>query len=176
MQDSYYYQEYSYEVKSSRSLDKYLKILKDVFHPAGNEVFGKALIYAVDNTQKAEISNPVTIFRILGSELAGSIIFNANTGVSNTSEFITSIDTNQLAVNDYVQYYTETGNTVIGGLSNNSKYFVTSANSTALQLSTALGGNAINITSKYTETGHHLVQSVPASGNTIFVFNISRLT
>ena len=176
VQDSYYYQEYSYEVKSSRSLDKYLKILKDVFHPAGNEVFGKALIYAVDNTQKAEISNPVTIFRILGSELAGSIIFNANTGVSNTSEFITSIDTNQLAVNDYVQYYTETGNTVIGGLSNNSKYFVTSANSTALQLSTALGGNAINITSKYTETGHHLVQSVPASGNTIFVFNISRLT
>ena len=176
LQDSYYYQEYSYEIKSSNSLDKYLKILKDVFHPVGNEVFGKAFIYAIDNTQEATISNPVTIFRILGSELARTITFNANTGVSNTSEFITSIGTNELVANDYVKYYTERYNTPIGGLSNNAKYFITTANSTGLQLSTSQGGAAINITSKYTETGHHLVQSVPASGNVVFVLNISRLT
>lgn len=176
IQDSYYYQEYSYEVKSSKALDKYKKILKDVFHPVGNELFGRSLLLAIDSTQQSSISNPQTIYRILGSELAESETFNANTGVANTTEYITTIGTNNLADNDYVLYYTETGNTAIGGLANNGKYFVVSANTSALQLSTARGGAAINITSKNTETGHHLVQSVPASGNAVFLLNISRLT
>lgn len=176
IQDSYYYQEYSYEVKSSKALDKYKKILKDVFHPVGNELFGRALLQATDDTQQAFISNQQTIYRILGSELAASITFNANTGVANTTEYITTIETNGLSVDDYVLYYTDVGNTAIGGLANNGKYFITTANSSTLQLSASQGGAAINITSKYTETGHHLVQSVPASGNAIFLFNISRLT
>jgi hypothetical protein len=176
IQDSYYYQEYSYEVKSSKSLDKYKKILKDVFHPVGNELFGRSLLLAIDNTQQSAISNPQTIYRILGAELAASEIFNANTGVANTTEYITTIGINDLADNDYVQYYTEANNTPIGGLANNSKYFVISSNTSALQLSITQGGAAINITSKNTETGHHLVQSIPASGNAVFIFNISRLT
>ena len=176
IQDSYYYQEYSYEVKSSKALDKYKKILKDVFHPVGNELFGRSLLLSVDDTQQGAISNPQTIYRILGSELAESEIFNANTGVANTTEYITTIGINNLADNDYVLYYTEANNTPIGGLANNGKYFVVSANTSALQLSTTQGGAAINITSKNTETGHHLVQSIPASGNAVFVFNISRLT
>jgi hypothetical protein len=176
IQDSYYYQEYSYEVKSSKALNKYKKILKDVFHPVGNELFGRSLLLAVDDTQQGTISNPQTIYRILGSELAASDTFNANTGVANTTEYITTIGINDLADNDYVQYYTEANNTPIGGLANNSKYFVINSNTSTLQLSTSQGGAAINITSKNTETGHHLVQSVPASGNAVFLFNISRLT
>ena len=70
IQDSYYYQEYSYEIKSSRSLDKYLSILKDVFHPVGNQPFGKALIFGEDTTQTPVITNSTTFFRILGAALA----------------------------------------------------------------------------------------------------------
>ena len=72
IQDSYYYQEYSYQILSSKSLDKYLKVLKDVFHPAGNEVFGRALILMEDNTP-IEISNSPTAYRILGSQLAPAV-------------------------------------------------------------------------------------------------------
>lgn len=39
--DSYFYQEYSYQVKSSRSFDKYIDILRKINHPAGNLPFGK---------------------------------------------------------------------------------------------------------------------------------------
>jgi hypothetical protein len=70
IQDSYYYQEYSYEIKSSKSLDKYLSILKDVFHPVGNQPFGKALIFTEDTTQAPEIINNLTIYRVLGAALA----------------------------------------------------------------------------------------------------------
>ena len=49
MQDSYYYQEYSYEIRCSRSLDKYFDILRKLMHPAGNKVFGKPII--LDNLE-----------------------------------------------------------------------------------------------------------------------------
>ncbi len=69
IQDSYFYQEYSYQILSSKSLDKYLEVLKDVFHPAGNEVFGRALILMEDKTP-INIENTPTVYRILGSQLA----------------------------------------------------------------------------------------------------------
>lgn len=69
IQDSYFYQEYSYQILSSKSLDKYLEVLKDVFHPAGNEVFGRALILTEDQTP-INIENTPTVYRILGSQLA----------------------------------------------------------------------------------------------------------
>ena len=44
IQDSDYYQEYSYEIQIEKSLDKYIDVLKKVMHPVGNKVFGKVLI------------------------------------------------------------------------------------------------------------------------------------
>lgn len=41
IQDSYYYQDYSYELKSSLALDKYKDIFYTTFHPSGAEMFGK---------------------------------------------------------------------------------------------------------------------------------------
>jgi len=46
--DSYYYQNFSYEVQIEKSLDKYIDILKQVMHPVGNEVFGRPVI--IDST------------------------------------------------------------------------------------------------------------------------------
>ena len=42
--DSYYYQEYSYEIRSSRSFDKYIDVLRRISHPAGNMPFGRSVL------------------------------------------------------------------------------------------------------------------------------------
>lgn len=41
--DSYYYQEYSYDVLSSMSLDRYERVLRQAYHPVGSELFGTAV-------------------------------------------------------------------------------------------------------------------------------------
>ena len=43
IQDSYYYQEFSYDVQSKISFDKYFSILEKLYHPAGYEPFGSIL-------------------------------------------------------------------------------------------------------------------------------------
>lgn len=47
IQDSFYYQDYSYEIRVSRSLNKYKDILYETFHSAGTELFGKYLLFGV---------------------------------------------------------------------------------------------------------------------------------
>ena len=50
IQDSYYYQTYSYEVQVEKSLDKYFNILRKVMHPVGNKIFGKNLYNDIDES------------------------------------------------------------------------------------------------------------------------------
>ena len=40
LQDNYYYQEYSYAVKTQKDIDDYGSIIKEIIHPAGFELFG----------------------------------------------------------------------------------------------------------------------------------------
>lgn len=49
LQDDFFYQEYSYEIQSTKTLGFYISILESIFHPAGNEVFGKINLYNVDD-------------------------------------------------------------------------------------------------------------------------------
>ena len=42
--DNRYYQEYSYEIKSKMSLSRYSDILKNIFHIAGTELFGRVVV------------------------------------------------------------------------------------------------------------------------------------
>lgn len=83
--------------------------------------------------------------------------FNSYTDTSTPDDFITVTD-NRFQNNDYVKYLVATGNTVISGLANNTSYYVVSANSTGVKLSSTLNGSAINITagSSPGETGHSL--------------------
>ena len=54
IQDSYYYQAYSYEIKASHSFDKYRYATKRQLHPAGMQMFGRVLIVSsVAATMKA---------------------------------------------------------------------------------------------------------------------------
>ena len=44
IQDSYYYQDYSYEIKSAKQLREYKDILQNTFHIAGVELFGNFML------------------------------------------------------------------------------------------------------------------------------------
>lgn len=44
IQDSFFWQEYSYQLKSSQPLSRYRKIVRELVHPAGTRMFGEVLI------------------------------------------------------------------------------------------------------------------------------------
>lgn len=81
--------------------------------------------------------------------------FNANSSVDETEEFI-AVSDNKFQTGDYITYYTATGNSVLQNLSNNNNYYVVSANSTGVKLTSTKGGTAINLTKGLTESGHFL--------------------
>ena len=91
-----------------------------------------------------------------------AIAFNGNTSsvtVGNTTVngWITlGANAVFLANGDRVTYTVGAGNTALGGLANNTNYFVVGANSTVIQLALTVGGSAINITSVPTsaQPGH----------------------
>lgn len=63
IQDSNYYQDYSYEIRVAETLDKYKNILYNTFHSTGSELFGKYLLLNKE-TSLAEIlfeNNQATI-------------------------------------------------------------------------------------------------------------------
>jgi hypothetical protein len=60
IQDSYYYQEYSYEIQVEKSLDKYVDVVKQVMHPVGNRMFGKPLIIDTGGVQLTFQNDSVT--------------------------------------------------------------------------------------------------------------------
>ena len=43
IQDSYFYQDFSYQIKVANTLDKYKNVLYDTFHTSGTELFGQYL-------------------------------------------------------------------------------------------------------------------------------------
>ena len=45
IQDSNYYQEFSYELKTEIAYDRWIDIIKSTIHPAGMKVFGNTLLY-----------------------------------------------------------------------------------------------------------------------------------
>jgi len=49
--DNYYYQEYSYDVQSGISLNRYANIVKKVLHVSGNELFGSVDKHSVVNSE-----------------------------------------------------------------------------------------------------------------------------
>jgi len=55
IQDSYFYQEFSYAIKSRRTLDKYKDIAKKVIHPAGIALFGLLDIKSLNEEEATTI-------------------------------------------------------------------------------------------------------------------------
>jgi Zn-finger domain-containing protein len=50
LRDNLFYQEFSYQIISGISLDKYESVVRDVLHVAGTELFGKVEIYSDINS------------------------------------------------------------------------------------------------------------------------------
>ena len=65
IQDSYYYQDFSYELKIGQSVTSYIEELKRAVHPAGFQPFGKvtiaSLMSATIPTAGAGRVDPVTV-------------------------------------------------------------------------------------------------------------------
>ena len=165
--DGDYYQEYSYEILSKISVDRYADMFKKVMHTAGTKFFGSALIVEEANAALA-LSSIST-----GQEIQ----FNSNDDVSTLNDTIQtdiedasfkfkvmdvnndtdliSLGTNPyyttfpLNVHDYLQYTTSEAQTLGVGtsssLSNNDYYYVVFANTTGIKISETRGGDALNL-------------------------------
>lgn len=93
--------------------------------------------------------------KLISNVVVSAYTFNANSNVDNANDFIT-ISSHALNSNDVVLYYTSAGNTALSGLTNATYYYVVSANTTGIKLSSTRGGSAINITKGLTESGHNI--------------------
>jgi hypothetical protein len=67
IQDSYYFQEYSYEIQVEKSLDKYVDVVKKTMHPVGNKLFGRPLI--IDNDNSLAISLQIDSFENIEADV-----------------------------------------------------------------------------------------------------------
>lgn len=96
LQDNYYYQEFSYEIRSEQNLQSYKDTVLNTLHPAGMKLFGGVyLSHSLD--QSLDEDNEILIsFQILGANLSidvtnpsvNTIAFSQTT--SNTGDTISS--------------------------------------------------------------------------------------
>ena len=167
--DGDYYQEYSYEVLTKISVDRYSDMFKKVMHIAGTKFFGSAVVIEEANialtlaqtTTSQEIQfNAATDVDSANESIetdiqAKNYEFDALDDVNQETEFFTLTNLSvynpsKLVVGDLVQYISNTGNYIgIGDgtttLSNAAFYYVAFANSTGVKLSTTLGGSVLNV-------------------------------
>ena len=68
IQDSYYYQDYSYVIKSGLAFRTYSDTLKAVIHPAGLQSFGEILLYDQIDVSMLMSSTITTIENIKSSK------------------------------------------------------------------------------------------------------------
>lgn len=101
--DGDYYQEYSYEILSKISVDRYSDMFKKVMHTAGTKFFGSALV-----VEEANVA--LTLTSISTGE---EIQFNSNSDINNTNETINVGAVNPFANGDLVLYSLTTGNTTV---------------------------------------------------------------
>lgn len=173
--DSYYYQDYSYEIRVPLTLKNYKEILYSTFHPSGSELFGKySLDYDVSKPFGALYDNDYAFTVQITDEFYSLTadtdvtksgvqtltvdMYDAFTVIANTSYVDAFADvikinnsSNTFGLSDYVYYQVESGDTAIGGLTANSYYYVSYANSSYIGLADTLGGNILNLTESRTD-------------------------
>ena len=66
LQDNFYYQEYSYEIRSDQFTNTYRELVKSILHPAGTKLFGRIRLYAnVEPTIITVNSQPTTRLNVI---------------------------------------------------------------------------------------------------------------
>ena len=188
--DGDYYQEYSYEVLTKISFDRYSDMFKKVMHVAGTKFFGSALVVEEANvamtlsslatSQQVKFNSRADVDSANESiEMdiqAKSYEFNALNNVNQETEFFTLTNLPvynpvKLAVGDLVQYISNTGNFIGVGdgastMSNAAFYYVVFANTSGVKLSTTLGGSVLNVnTAALSSEKHSLLQYINPFAN-----------
>jgi hypothetical protein len=188
--DGDYYQEYSYEVLTKISVDRYADMFKKVMHVAGTKFFGSAVVVeeanvaltlsGIGTSQEIQFNSATDISSANETiELdiqAKSYEFNALNNVNQETEFFTLTNLPvynpvKLVEGDLVQYISNTGNYIgIGDgtstMTNAAFYYVVFANSSGVKLSTTLGGSVLNVnTAAIGSEKHVLLQYINPFAN-----------
>jgi hypothetical protein len=125
-------------------------------------VGGKITAINVTANGSGYITNPRVV---ISAPTAQNITANT-TGVSNTADVLLLASANSLfQAGDRLFYGVPTGNTAIPNLTGNTFFFVTFANTTALALSTTLGGSNVDIATTVAVAGQtHTLTGDTATG------------
>jgi hypothetical protein len=171
--DGDYYQEYSYEILSKISVERYSDMFKKVMHVAGTRFFGSALIVeeanvattlsAISTGQQVQfnsVDDVSTANDTIELDIEDAVYTFEVQEVNNDTDFIrliqqialgsnTYYNTQVLNVHDYLQYSTEETQTIGVGtsssLSNNDYYYVVFANTSGIKISETSGGDPLNL-------------------------------
>lgn len=114
--------------------------------------------YIIVAPQTGNVATVDTVFAIKGTGTTAT--FNANSGVANTTEYITTTSAHAFVNGDIVVYSVATGNTALAALSDGAAYCIINANTTAFQVADTVTGTAINLTAGLNQTGHRLKKSL----------------
>lgn len=115
---------------------------------------GKIVSFNLANTGSGYNTNPT-----LTIPAPALIQVGANaTYINATANVIMTSSAQYFQVNDHITYVVSTGNTAIVGLTGNTSYYISFANSSALALTNTTGGANLQLTvnATSTETGHNL--------------------
>ena len=88
LQDNYYYQEFSYVIKSQKALKTYRNIVRDVIHPAGTKLFGQIDIQDTIDLTGLDVESVVSTDLIGGKQgvtsIASTLTFGTDYVISRT--------------------------------------------------------------------------------------------
>ncbi len=106
IQDSYYYQDFSYEILTNRMLNVYEKIVKDLVHPSGLALFGRYRIKQILDADKSELKSvnvsQTSSSPLFDSDFTSSFDYSSGlnfTRASNARFFDTNYNLQQANVN-----------------------------------------------------------------------------
>jgi hypothetical protein len=170
IQDSRYYQEFSYELLSPISLARYRDIALKLCHPAGQALFGRyravsnVAVNATANTSQTRMAQSNGTFSLTKPKASGTVNITANTTAAdaNTRFKLQGFSTdfaNKFANHEFVIIETDPG----AGLDNQfwltQLNIVSSANTANLAQAFHMNVNSANIYYANTGTAHTLVGS-----------------
>ena len=167
LHDGDYYQEYSYEILTKVSFDRYQDMFKKVLHVAGTRVFGSALVIEenekpisvkqIETSQIIEFNPKLDIFDSSIEVGLEKIKSRFNSAFINATTDLISLNEHQFKEGERVRYITDTGTVPNIGLSNNQIYYIKNATPSGFSLSTTRGGNKIPLTpTNVTSLGHNI--------------------
>lgn len=104
VQDSYYYQDYSYEIRVAQTLNKYKDILYNTFHISGSELFGKFLLYVNESELISLVDEQGAVYSSYWSVDSGSATaFLASTVDTRADTTTLKADATVISVANYLK-------------------------------------------------------------------------